>query len=159
MEQKVKHSKKNSVIFPKSKEICLMAKSSEETEKIGEIIAGWIKKHNINCLIFTGPFGSGKTTIIKGIIRKLTGKSNITSPSFTIVNQYSTNKISIFHFDFYRIKNQEELESFGFSEYIEKGILLIEWPEAAIKKVPQNSLKISMEFSGLKQRKITISPP
>ncbi|HOL34857.1 MAG TPA: tRNA (adenosine(37)-N6)-threonylcarbamoyltransferase complex ATPase subunit type 1 TsaE [bacterium] len=132
--------------------------SAKETEKLGFKIAHMIKKYGIRCAIFTGPFGSGKTTIIRGIIKKLTGKNHVTSPSFTLVCEYTEGEFPVFHCDFYRIKSPVELESFGFKEY-EKGLLLIEWPESAYEKIPENSLKVMMSFVSLTRRKITIIFP
>ncbi|MGB9641700.1 MAG: tRNA (adenosine(37)-N6)-threonylcarbamoyltransferase complex ATPase subunit type 1 TsaE [Candidatus Ratteibacteria bacterium] len=132
--------------------------SPEETEKLGFKIADMIKKYGIRCAVFTGPFGSGKTTIIRGIIKKITGKNHVVSPSFTLVCEYTEGEFPVFHCDFYRIKSPIELESFGFKEY-EKGLLLIEWPESAFEKIPENALKVIMNFINLKRRKITVVLP
>ncbi|HPP66863.1 MAG TPA: tRNA (adenosine(37)-N6)-threonylcarbamoyltransferase complex ATPase subunit type 1 TsaE [bacterium] len=156
--RKSKYVKKISGIFlEKTKEFFVQTGSPEETENIGCLLAKWVKKHRINCVIFVGPFGTGKTTMIRGMIRYLTGENIITSPSFSIVNEYISKDFSIFHFDFYRIKSPQELESFGFSQYLDKGLLLIEWPEIGVNKIPLKFIKVSMEFDGLKSRNITIT--
>ncbi|MCM8764725.1 MAG: tRNA (adenosine(37)-N6)-threonylcarbamoyltransferase complex ATPase subunit type 1 TsaE [Candidatus Omnitrophica bacterium] len=147
---------KISNISLEKKALCFETNSSKSTEMLGKKLAQWIKKRNVGCVVFLGPFGSGKTTMIRGVIKGLIGINNITSPSFAIVNQYSKGKTTIYHFDFYRITSAIELESFGFSEYIDSGLLLIEWPEIAMEKIPAKSIKVTLEFLGLKHRKITI---
>ncbi|MCM8821512.1 MAG: tRNA (adenosine(37)-N6)-threonylcarbamoyltransferase complex ATPase subunit type 1 TsaE [Candidatus Omnitrophica bacterium] len=156
MEKKLKYAEKNSNTSPEKKLLCFKTNSSKSTEILGRKLAQWIKKHKVVCVIFSGPFGSGKTTMIRGVIKGLTGINNITSPSFAIVNQYSKGKTTVYHFDFYRITSAIELESFGFSEYIDSGLLLIEWPEVAMEKIPAKSIKVTLEFLDLKRRKITI---
>ncbi|HOL48980.1 MAG TPA: tRNA (adenosine(37)-N6)-threonylcarbamoyltransferase complex ATPase subunit type 1 TsaE [bacterium] len=159
MEAQTKYQKINSDTLNDKKKILIFeTDSAEKTEKLGSKIAGLLKKRKIHCVVFTGPFGSGKTTMIRGIIKKLTGKSHVTSPSFTMVHEYREDNISVFHCDFYRIKNPDELESIGFREY-ENGFLLIEWPESAFEKIPENSLKITLDFVGLKRRKIIVALP
>ncbi|MCM8815939.1 MAG: tRNA (adenosine(37)-N6)-threonylcarbamoyltransferase complex ATPase subunit type 1 TsaE [Candidatus Omnitrophica bacterium] len=160
MVNKLNYKKKNSNISSKTKILSIRTFSSKETEKLGiKIAQEIIKKLRIKCVIFFGPFGAGKTTMIKGIITGLTGRKDISSPSFIIVNEYAKDKLPVYHFDFYRLKNSDELESFGFKEYLNKGVVLVEWPEAAIKKLPKESLKIRMEFIDLNSRKITITLP
>ncbi len=159
MVKKSVYRKKNSDTFHRTNPLCLETDSAESTEKLGRRLAEWLRKHNIGCVVFTGPFGSGKTTMIRGIIKNLTGRNDVSSPSFTIVNEYSDGKVPVYHFDFYRIKNSDELESFGFREYADKGLLLIEWPEAVLKNMPAKSLRINIEFLGLNRRKITITFP
>ncbi|MCM8805850.1 MAG: tRNA (adenosine(37)-N6)-threonylcarbamoyltransferase complex ATPase subunit type 1 TsaE [Candidatus Omnitrophica bacterium] len=158
MVTKAKYPKRNSNISHK-KSFCFQSSSERETESIGTRIAGWIKKYCIQCVIFIGPFGSGKTTLIRGIVKSLTGKNDVSSPSFTIVHEYKYGKSYIYHFDFYRIKHFFELESFGFREYTEKGLVLVEWPEVAIEKIPDRSMKVLIDFIGLKKRKIKIILP
>lgn len=159
MEKKVKFIKKNSDIFHKRKIWDLETCSAQTTEKIGIKIAQKMKKHKIKCAIFIGPFGAGKTTLIRGIIKELTGRDDVSSPSFTIVNEYRKGNNCVYHFDFYRIKNCDELESFGFREYLNKGFLLIEWPESAIEKLPEKSLRVFMEFIDFNSRRIKIIFP
>jgi tRNA threonylcarbamoyladenosine biosynthesis protein TsaE len=94
-----------------------------------------------------GAMGSGKTTLIKAIVEKLGSEDNVTSPTFTIVNEYQTGKgRTIYHFDFYRIKKVEEIFDFGFEEYIESGeICLMEWPELIEDFLPEDVLKVYIE--------------
>ncbi|MCM8763966.1 MAG: tRNA (adenosine(37)-N6)-threonylcarbamoyltransferase complex ATPase subunit type 1 TsaE [Candidatus Omnitrophica bacterium] len=157
MAKKPEYVEKSSDTFLEKKIFHFETNSSKSTEMLGRKLAKWIKKYKVRCVIFLGPFGSGKTTMIRGVIKSLTGITNIPSPSFSIVNQYSKGKMIVYHFDFYRIKNAVELESFGFSEYIDNGLLLIEWPEVAMEKIPAKALKVTMNFLGLKRRKITIA--
>lgn len=82
-----------------------------------------------------GDLGAGKTTLAQMVCEILGVDEPVTSPTYTLVNQYETSKKSIvYHFDLYRLQNEEELEGMGFLEYIDSGnICLIEWPEIAAK--------------------------
>ncbi len=151
--------KKNSSISVKKKILCFETKNEKATEKLGEKIAGIMKKEGLSCAVLIGPFGAGKTTLIRGIVQSLTGRKKVTSPSFVIVNEYEGRGHRVFHFDFYRIKSAQELESFGFREYTEKGILLIEWGEVALERIDEKTMKIFLNFSGLNSRKIKIILP
>ena len=84
--------------------------------------------------LFDAPMGSGKTTFIKSLSTYLGVKSAMSSPSYSIVNEYHTNSdLKIFHFDLYRLKNSEELFDLGFEEYISnKNYVFIEWPQLAM---------------------------
>ncbi|MCK9254827.1 MAG: tRNA (adenosine(37)-N6)-threonylcarbamoyltransferase complex ATPase subunit type 1 TsaE [Bacteroidales bacterium] len=91
--------------------------------------------------LFYGEMGVGKTTFIKEICKELGVKTEVTSPSFAIVNEYNSEKFElIYHFDFYRIENIQEIYDIGFEEYIETDALVfIEWPEKLEELIPQNS--------------------
>jgi len=82
-------------------------------------------------ILFYGKMGAGKTTLIKEICKRLNTVDNITSPTFSIINEYETqNKQIIYHFDFYRIESADELLNIGIEEYFDSGnICLIEWPQ------------------------------
>ncbi|MDD3725772.1 MAG: tRNA (adenosine(37)-N6)-threonylcarbamoyltransferase complex ATPase subunit type 1 TsaE [Candidatus Ratteibacteria bacterium] len=110
----------------------IISKSSEETIKIGRDIASYLKKGDI--VAFTGELGSGKTTLIKGIVKALTDRE-ATSPSFVLINEYP-GQLPVFHFDLYRLSCKIEVDTIGWEEYIDKGIILIEWAERIIKVLP-----------------------
>ena len=94
---------------------------SKVSQKIVENI-----KHKI--IVFEGEMGSGKTTLIKSICKKINTKDNVSSPTFSLINEYKSQNSIIYHFDFYRIKNINEAYDFGANEYIDSGRLcLIEW--------------------------------
>jgi tRNA threonylcarbamoyladenosine biosynthesis protein TsaE len=89
---------------------------------------------NYPIVLLKGDLGAGKTTLAQMICEILGVKESVTSPTYTLVNEYIVADKSIYHFDLYRLKNTEELEGIGFSEYIDSGnICLIEWPELAEK--------------------------
>jgi len=112
-----------------------------------------------NIIIFYGKMGAGKTTLIKKISKDLGVIDNITSPTFSIVNEYLTNKDeTIFHFDFYRIEDIEEALDFGVEDYFSsKKICLIEWPQIIEPLLPDKIITVNIEILEDKERKIEIS--
>ena len=83
--------------------------------------------------LFTAPMGSGKTTFIKSLCRSLGVRDTMSSPTYSIVNEYHTNGDKVFHFDLYRLKSPQELFELGFEEYLDSGnYVFIEWPELAM---------------------------
>ena len=82
-------------------------------------------------LLISGEMGSGKTTLIKAIVKQLNSSDDVSSPTFSIVNEYATTKcIPIFHFDLYRIESKAELDELGFDSYFQSpAYIFIEWPE------------------------------
>lgn len=107
--------------------------------------------------VFTlyGSMGSGKTTFIQKICNFLHVSDEVRSPTFSIVNEYHTDKgCSVFHFDFYRIKKLEEVYDIGYEEYIYSGdYCFIEWPEIIQELLPEKFVYISIEESGIKNRR------
>lgn len=91
-----------------------------------------------------GTMGAGKTTFVKALCKELGATDCVTSPTFTIVNEYiAGNGSSIFHFDFYRLKQKSEAFDFGFEEYIDSnGYLFMEWPEIVEDLLPDNTVKV-----------------
>jgi len=99
-------------------------------------------------ILFEGEMGAGKTTLIKEIIRQMGSQDETSSPTFSIVNEYETQKGKVFHFDFYRIKSEEEALDFGVEEYFDSGnFCFIEWPEKVKNLIPEefHTVKIISE--------------
>ena len=94
---------------------------------------------------FYGKMGAGKTTFVKAICEELGSTDVITSPTFAIVNEYTSNDTPIYHFDFYRIKKLEEVYDMGYEEYFYSGALcLIEWPELIEEILPDDAVRVSI---------------
>ena len=94
---------------------------------------------------FYGEMGAGKTTFIKAICEELGVEDVITSPTFAIVNEYTSNDGPIYHFDFYRIKKLEEVYDMGFEDYFYSGALcFIEWPELIEEVLPEDAVKVNI---------------
>lgn len=121
----------------------LISHSEEETKQIAMKIAS---KLNIgNVLVLTGDLGSGKTKFTEGILDYFGFKDEISSPTFTIVNEHTSDKINVYHFDVYRLEDSDEFLAIGGDEYFEKGISIIEWGEIISDVLPNDTIKI--EFS------------
>ncbi len=108
---------------------------------------------------FYGSIGSGKTSLIKELCKKMGVEGSVTSPTFSIVNEYrNTLQETIYHFDLYRLTKMEELLDIGFEEYISSpSICLIEWPEIAEDFLPYGYVKISIQEEENHLRSITLS--
>ena len=104
-----------------------------------------IKSVNTKNLLFEAEMGIGKTTLIKEICKQLGVKDTVTSPTYALVNEYKTKKDLIYHFDFYRIKNENEAYQIGFEEYLEKDAwIFIEWPNKIKNLIPVDHQKIQI---------------
>jgi tRNA threonylcarbamoyladenosine biosynthesis protein TsaE len=107
--------------------------------------------------LFYGQMGAGKTTLINALCRELGVTENTSSPTFAIVNEYRAPKGNIFHFDFYRLKNQVEAMDIGFEEYVDSGkYCFIEWPEKIPDLLPLHHLRISINVTGEQSREIAV---
>lgn len=130
----------------------------ENTREISERILKNLAQ--VKLILFHGEIGSGKTTLIKEICKGLLIEEEISSPTFSIVNEYRNIKGEvIFHFDLYRLKNKEELEGIGFNEYLNShNFCLIEWPEIALDYfIERKILVVNLVHSSQDTRKITLS--
>ncbi|MCJ7689384.1 MAG: tRNA (adenosine(37)-N6)-threonylcarbamoyltransferase complex ATPase subunit type 1 TsaE [Clostridiaceae bacterium] len=117
--------------------------SVEETYKIGKLIGLLVNSGDIICLI--GDLGTGKTQITKGIASGLGIEDHITSPTFTIVNEY-TGRLKLYHFDVYRVNDPDEIASIGFDEYIfSDAVSIIEWANYIEELIPPDNLTITIE--------------
>lgn len=108
--------------------------------------------------IFEGEMGAGKTTLIKSLAKALGVTELVSSPTFSIVNEYDAHGKTIYHFDFYRIKNLQEAYDIGYEEYFYSGnICFIEWPEKIGELLPEHYLKIEIQVLNENDRVLSIS--
>ncbi len=117
--------------------------SEKETIELGKKIAQNLKIGDI--LVLTGDLGSGKTKLTEGILSFFGLQNEISSPTFTIVNEYQTEKFPIYHFDVYRLEGSDEFLAIGGEEYFEQGVSIIEWGEMIEDILPEKYTKISFK--------------
>ncbi|OGS73443.1 MAG: tRNA (adenosine(37)-N6)-threonylcarbamoyltransferase complex ATPase subunit type 1 TsaE [Flavobacteria bacterium RIFCSPLOWO2_12_FULL_35_11] len=129
--------------------------SLEELPKIANEI---IKSAKHKVLLFYGKMGVGKTTLIKEIVKQLRSLDTVSSPTFSLVNEYhTTNGEKIYHFDFYRINNENEALDIGVEEYFYSGCwCLAEWPDKVENLLPLNSVTITITSSSDQLRTIEL---
>ena len=107
-------------------------------------------------ILFYGDMGAGKTTFIKAICAELGVKENTSSPTFSIVNEYDSPHGPVYHFDFYRLRDEQEAFDMGYEEYLYSGhYCLIEWPEKIANLLPSQTLSVRLEVTGPDSRKIS----
>lgn len=119
----------------------IISNSPAETEKIGEKLAQSLKGTEVIALF--GGLGMGKTAFTRGLCRGLGVADGVSSPTFALVNEYS-GKFNIYHFDMYRVTTWDDLYSTGFFDYVDTGVLVIEWSENIEGALPDNALKITI---------------
>ena len=103
--------------------------------------------------IFEGDMAAGKTTFIKSLCEVLGVEDVVSSPTFSIVNEYESNDGPIYHFDFYRLKNQQEAYDIGYEEYFYSGnYCLVEWPSKVEELLPEEYIKVEITVTGNEQR-------
>jgi len=107
--------------------------------------------------LFTGDLGAGKTTMIQEILEFLGSDDKVTSPTFSLVNEYTYPNGKVYHMDLYRLKDPTEAMNIGLMEYIDSGsYCFIEWPEVASSLFDEDSFKINIEILDLNERKINL---
>ncbi len=133
--------------------LTIITKSPEETKNLGKEVSKLTKPGDL--LAFYGELGAGKTCFIQGISQGLKVKDYVTSPSFTIMNEYQ-GKIPIYHFDLFRLDNDEDILELGYEEYFYgEGLTVIEWAEKIEQLLPKEHLKVDIKFKDRYQRTIS----
>ncbi len=120
----------------------IISNNSVQTLKIGKTFASLLNKGDI--IVLTGELGAGKTKFVEGVLENFGLENEISSPTFTIINEYTKNDINIYHFDAYRLEDSDEFYAIGGEEYFEKGICLIEWGELISDVLPNDYIHISI---------------
>ena len=119
----------------------VVTNSGFETIELGKTIGAELQKGMV--IVLTGDLGSGKTKLTEGILTYFGLEKEISSPTFTIVNEYNTPKFDIYHFDVYRLEDSDEFYAIGGEEYFEKGVCIIEWGELIEDALPKEYVKIN----------------
>ena len=128
--------------------------SPVETEKVGEALGKVLKPGSI--LAYEGDLGAGKTAFTRGLARGLGAKEQVTSPTYTIVIEYSSGRLPLFHFDMYRLHSADDLFDIGWDDYLERqGICAVEWSEN-VEEAMENALTVTIQKLGEETRKITL---
>ena len=130
--------------------------SLNKIDEISQLIIDKIK--TVNTIMLRGELGSGKTTLVKSVLRRMGVNDSVTSPTFSIVNEYDFSENIIYHFDLYRIEKIEELDIIGFEDYIySQNICFIEWPEIVLNNIDLKYLDIEIRYLGEDKREIIIN--
>lgn len=129
----------------------------DQLKAVAKVIASLVKASPV--VIFDGEMGAGKTTLISEVCAQLNIISNISSPTYAIVNTYErTGASDVFHFDFYRLEDEMEAVQSGLDEMIDSGnICLIEWAERIMKLLPMNYVRVNISITGVNSRHIEIT--
>lgn len=131
--------------------------SPEETEHLGASLAGKLGEgRGFAFVALYGEMGAGKTAFVRGMASVLSPGSRVKSPTYTIVNEYRRGKAPLFHFDLCRLSSPEELDSFGFSEYVGSGHCVCEWADILGDFIPEGAVIVKITGSGTR-REIEIS--
>ena len=128
--------------------------SPEETEAVGASLAKCLTPGAV--IAYTGDLGAGKTAFTRGLARGLGASDRVTSPTYTIVNEYLSGRLPLFHFDMYRLGSSEELFDIGWEDYLERGgVCAVEWSEN-VEDAMENAIVVSIEKTGENTRRITL---
>jgi tRNA threonylcarbamoyladenosine biosynthesis protein TsaE len=140
------------------KELVYHARRLHDLDRIAVSMIKDFEKERI--IAFYGTMGVGKTTLIRVICRNLKVKTEVTSPTFALVNEYPAEEGPVFHFDFYRINRTSEALDFGIDEYFESGRwCLIEWPERVEELLPGSSIRVILKENPDSSRTISVVIP
>jgi tRNA threonylcarbamoyladenosine biosynthesis protein TsaE len=132
----------------------IATKAHKETILLGERIGRSLKTDDIVAL--SGELGAGKTTLIQGIAKGLGVQNWVTSPTFTLINEFE-GKLNLYHIDLYRIENIDDVEDLAIEEYFTKGgVTVIEWAEKIRSILPEKTIKISIKIVSDNERKFDI---
>ena len=128
--------------------------SPEETEEIGAKLGKLLSPGTI--LAYEGDLGAGKTAFTRGLARGLGATDMVTSPTYTIVNEYLSGRLPLFHFDMYRLASSDDLWDIGWEDYLERGgVCAVEWSEN-VDDAMENAILVTIEKTGEDSRRITI---
>lgn len=129
--------------------------SPEQTESVGAALAEHIKPGTV--IAYRGDLGAGKTAFTRGLARGLGVKEPVTSPTYTLVNEYLSGRLPLFHFDMYRLGSADELFDIGWEDYLERGgVCAVEWSET-VEEALENPVTVTIEKLSEDTRRITVT--
>ena len=129
--------------------------SPMETEKVGEALGKVLQPGSI--LAYEGDLGAGKTAFTRGLARGLGATEQVTSPTYTIVNEYLSGRMPLFHFDMYRLASSDDLWDIGWEDYLDRnGVCAVEWSEN-VRDAMEDAIIVCIQKLGEDTRKITIT--
>ena len=124
-----------------------------EIEKASNFV---LKNVNRDIILIKGEVGTGKTTLIKEYCKLIGVKEIVNSPTYTLINEYQNKSGKIVHMDLYRVEDVKEINELGLFEYLDKNIVIIEWPEIILKMIDVKYSLINITFINEKERKLSI---
>ena len=131
----------------------LLSHSPEETEDIGARLAEQLEPGAV--VAFTGDLGAGKTAFTRGLARGLGVPDRITSPTFTIVNEYEGGRLPLFHFDMYRLGSADELFDIGWEDYLRRGgVCAVEWSENIADALEEDAVRVDIRRGASDQERV-----
>jgi tRNA threonylcarbamoyladenosine biosynthesis protein TsaE len=122
----------------------VVCRTPEETTSLGREVSALIQEGTVISL--EGPLGAGKTQFAKGVAAALGCVETASSPSFTLVHEYGGGRLPLYHFDFYRLKDADELFGAGFDDCLDAGGVVVEWGDKFPQVLPVESIRISFEI-------------
>ena len=129
--------------------------SPSETEAVGAALARVLQPGTV--IAYRGDLGAGKTAFTRGLARGLGCTQQVTSPTYTIVNEYISGRMPLFHFDMYRLRSADDLFDIGWDDYLERGgICAVEWSEN-VADAMEGAVRVCIQKLGEESRKITIT--
>ena len=130
--------------------------SAVETEALGERLGAGLRGGEV--IAYTGDLGAGKTAFTRGLARGLGITGRVTSPTFTIVNEYEGGRLPLFHFDMYRLSSSDELYDIGWEDYLARGgVCAVEWSEIVADVLEPDTIRVDIQHRGGDERAITIT--
>lgn len=139
----------------------IISNSVAETEAFGAEIGRRLTedKNTPAFIALYGDLGVGKTAFVRGLASVVAPNSAVRSPTFALVNEYKSGKSSLFHFDMYRIEDEDELYSIGFYDYLDRGVCVVEWSENIPYALPEHYIKVEISKTSTErpdERKISL---
>jgi tRNA threonylcarbamoyladenosine biosynthesis protein TsaE len=130
--------------------------SAEETRNFGAELASGLKAGDV--LLLKGDLGAGKTCLVTGLAQGLGSSFEVSSPTFTLINEYKGGRLPLYHIDLYRLEEKAQIEGLGLDEYFDgDGVCAVEWPERLGSLAPAGAQELALEHLGESRRRISMA--